>query len=91
MKIYLIALFCCFTAYGSSFAALSPSQIEKSMQLIDQNKDLRGRIEQPQKSFVKEVIVTAPFALDKKAVEQAALPYKGSWITKDDIKQLIEA
>jgi len=90
MKIYISMLIFCFAAYGLSFAAPNASQVQRSIELIDQEEAFRSRFEQGEKLFIKEIEVKANVYIDKKSIKEIVLPYENRWISKDDLNRLIE-
>ena len=76
----------------TSFSApISASSIERSQEILQDDKVLRQRIEQEKKFFIKEIIVKGDLSLSEGETKDIIAPFKGQWITKEDILGIIDS
>jgi hemolysin activation/secretion protein len=72
-------------------ANVTPAQVERSEQLIDQQGLLRQRLEKGAKVFVKEIEVTGASLIKTEDIKELIKPLEKSWVYKSDIQTVIES
>jgi len=91
MFVFGFILFSSCAAKISSAASVSTSSIERSQEILQEDKTLRQKIEQEEKFFVKTIIVKGVVKLSKEEIGGIILPFQGQWLTKKNIQQLIDS
>ncbi len=88
--ILLLALILNF--YGSVFSqTTTPARIERSQEILQEDKALRQQIGQEEKFFLKTIIVKGALKLSEEEIKDIIVPFQGHWTTKENIQQLIDA
>ena len=71
--------------------AQSASTIERSQELIQEDKALRQEIGREQKLFVKAIILKGALKLPQEETKGIIAPFQGQWLTKKNIQQIIDS
>jgi len=90
MRLYILTLFFSLTFNNLCFAQ-PVSQIERSQEILEQEKILREKIEQEEKVFIKKIIVKGTTQVSEEQIKEIILPYQKKWLTKNDIQCLIDS
>ena len=80
-------LFCLFSQAVSWAQNAPTASIQRSQDILEQEKALRTRVEKGQKFFIKKIIVTGT-ALSKEEIEEITAPYIRHWLVKADFENL---
>ena len=93
MKKILIALFMLIlNFYGSGFSQTpTAAKIERSQEILQEDKALRQKIEQQEKFFVKTIIVKGALRLSEEEIKGIIATSQAQWMTKEDIQQIIDS
>jgi len=82
----------CLLCFNYAFAQdITPIQIERSQEIIQEDKALRQRIEQEEKFFVRTIVLKGTLKLPEEEIKDIVPPFQGQWMTKEDIQQIIDA
>ena len=85
MAFVLISIAC----YSNCLAGSnSPADIERTMELINKDKELMGRMGKEMKVFIKEIIVTGVVSFTPDQIRKITAPYENRWLTIQDIGQV---
>lgn len=91
MKLKTIFIFILFFTFNCSFARdITPVQIERSQEILQQEEALRRKIEQPQKVFIKEIILPQGCLIPKDELEQINRRFAGQWLSSKEIQELLD-
>ena len=84
------AFFVVLTVQNVGFTQQPPaaSQIQRGQELIDQEKELREKI-QEERIFIETIVVKGVTVLPELRVKDITAPYEERWITKSDIQRII--
>ena len=78
--------------YGFALAQTSTTaRIERSQEILQKDRDLRQKIIQEDKTFVKTIIVKGALKLSEEEIKGITDVFQGSWLTKEDIQQLVDS
>lgn len=72
------------------FAQVPAGQIQKSQEILEKEKELRQRIEKPQKQFVKKIEVKGASLLSEQELQEITLPFERRWLTRADIQKIMD-
>ncbi|MCK9603872.1 MAG: hypothetical protein M0R66_05905 [Candidatus Omnitrophica bacterium] len=94
IKIGLILVFLFFASNMGiiCFAQTSAAplgQVERSEELLNKDEALRKKIEEPEKVFIEEIILTG-FTLSDDQIKEMISPYQKRWLTKNNIQDIID-
>ena len=89
-KIILASLICAFIILNSSFAQTSASQIQQAQEALDKESALRQKLQQPQKFYIKKIIVQGASLLTEEKLKQIISPLERHWLNIQDIQLIIE-
>ncbi|MFH0876879.1 MAG: hypothetical protein V1863_01465 [Candidatus Omnitrophota bacterium] len=81
-------LFCLFGQAVSWAQSAPTASIQRSQDVLEQDKALRTRVEKDQKFYIKKIIVTGT-ALSKEEIEEITAPYIRHWLRKADFEGLV--
>jgi len=91
MKIILTYIYLFVLTAGYAFAAPpTAGSIERSQEILREDKALRQRIEEGEKFFVKTIICKGCLRLSEEEIKDIAAPFQGHWMTKEDIRQIMD-
>mgnify|MGYP001994510143 CR=1 FL=1 len=62
--------------------------VERSQELLDEEKALRKWIEE-ERIFIREIIVEGANLLSRGLIEAITLPYQGQWVREQDIHEIM--
>ncbi len=82
---------CALIVLDCAFAQSSTSQIQQSQQLIQKEEDLRRKIQEPRKFYIKKIIIQGVSLITKESLRQIISPFEKHWLNKEDIQLLIES
>jgi len=89
-KIVISLLLLILNFYGSGFAQTTAAKIERSEEILQEDKILRQKIGEEEKFFVKTIIVKGALKLSEEEIRGIITPFQGHWMTKENIQQLID-
>jgi len=90
-SVFLLVFFIFGNLVGICFSAsVSAGTIERSQEILKEDKTLRQRIEENEKFFIKKVTLKGISKISEEEVQEIIVPFQGQWMTKDDIQQLID-
>lgn len=72
-------------------ASTTAGTIERSRELLEQDKRLRQTIEQEGKFFVETIIVKGASKLSEQEIKETIAPFQQQWMAKEAFQQLIDA
>lgn len=91
LSVFLSGFFIFGNLVGICFSApVSAGTIERSREILKEDKILRQRIEENEKFFIKKVTLKGISKISEEEVQEIIVPFQGQWMTKDDIQQLID-
>lgn len=91
LAIILFFLFLWWGAKNICFAQTPPiGQIQRSQEILEQEKALREKLEQEEKIFIEKITIKGVTLLSAEQIKEIILPFKRQWLTKRDIEQLLE-
>jgi hemolysin activation/secretion protein len=82
--LFLILSFSCFC-----FAQTTPAQLQRSQEILEEERTLRGKLEKEEKVYIKKIMVKGATLLNAKQIREIILPFQKHWLTKDDIQQIL--
>lgn len=88
-KILGIILFLGICANIDNFAQITPSQVQRTHEILEKEKALREKIEKEEKVFIKRIVVEGASLLSKDEIDKIILPFQRHWLSKEDIQQII--
>jgi len=71
--------------------AQSASTIERSQEILQEDKALRQKIEQEEGFFVKTIVLKGALRLSEGEIKDTIAPFQGQWMTKEDIRQTMDS
>lgn len=93
-RICIRPLIICLIVFGAGYVFADPpsiGSIDRSQEMIREDEALRQRIEQQEKYFVKTILLKGSLKLPAQEAEELTAPFRGQWLTKEDILQLIDS
>ncbi len=90
MKKYSYVIICCFAAYTTAIAAPTVGEVQRSVELLDENQAYLKKFEQSSRVYIEVIAVRSNVPTDAKKVRELVMPYEKSWLTKKDLAQLAE-
>lgn len=67
----------------------SPEQIQRSQEILQEDKMLREKIGQEIKVFIEKVVVRGADDLSKEEINNLALPYLKRWLKESEVREFI--
>jgi len=71
-------------------AQVSPSQIQRSQEILEKEQALRKRIEEEDRFFVETITLEGATLISNEEIKEFTLPYHNRWLTKEDIEEIIQ-
>ncbi len=87
MVFYSFVLSVFNTVYADS---VSPEQIQRSQEILREDKMLREKVGQEVRVFVEKVVVKGADNLSEEEINNLALPYLKRWLKKTDIQEFLD-
>ena len=87
---YIITAICYFFVYGYCFAAPTVGELQRSIELTDENQAYLKKFEQSNRVYIEVIAVRSNVPTDIYKVRKIVASYEKSWLTKKDLVQLIE-
>jgi outer membrane protein assembly factor BamA len=84
----------CLIVLAADYALAAPptaASIERSQEILQEDKALRQRIEQGEKFFVKTIICKGCLRFSEEEIKNIAAPFQGRWMAKEDIRQIMDS
>ena len=85
-----LALFCCFILLKPAFAQDSASKIQRTQDMLEQEKMLRKKLEELQKIYIKEIAIRGVTLLNDDEINEIISPFVKHWLTQEDLQQIDE-
>jgi len=73
------------------FAQTSVSQMQRAQDLLEKERALSQKLEEPQKIYIKKIIVEGATLLSPEEIKEIISPLQRRWLTKEDIQQIMES
>lgn len=81
-----------FIFHGWALAAPpSTAQEERSREILQEDQELRNKIEEGEKVFIEKIVVKGASALSKEQLDEVILPLQKQWLSQKDIAGLEDA
>jgi hemolysin activation/secretion protein len=61
----------------------------RTEEILRRERELQKVIQRPEKFYIKEIIIEGLECLTAKELKALTFPYRGHWLTKDEINQVI--
>ena len=91
MKLKIIFISILFSTFNYSIAqTITPIQIERAQEIVQKEEALRKKIEQPQKVFVKEIILPQGCLIPEKEIAQITGNFAGRWHSLKEKRELLD-
>lgn len=91
-KVKLVfTLMVCMLFCNLSFAQVPASQVLRTQEVIEKEKELRKEIYREEKVFVKKIMLKGVNLLNQDRIKDIILPFQKKWLEKKDIQQIIES
>ena len=91
-KIVILILFLCLSFVNICFAQDIPaSQIQRTQEILEEEEELREKLNKQEKVFINKIIVEGVLLLDEEEVKDIVLPFQKRWLTEDDINPIIDS
>jgi len=91
IKFKVIFILVAFFIFKTCLAQdITPAQIERSQEIIQKEQALRQKIQEPQKVFVKEIILPQGCLIPAKEIEQITANFIGYWHSQKEIQELLD-
>lgn len=91
MKLNTVLILILLLTFSCSFAQnITPDQIERSQEMLKEEEALRKRIEQPQKIFIKEIVLPQRCLITTEELKQVNLRFAGKWLSSMEIQELLD-
>jgi len=69
----------------------SASQAQRTEELLEKERQLEEKIQQPEKIYIKNIIVQGASLLDQEKIKEIIEPFSKYWLTKGDIQKIMDA
>ncbi len=79
-----------FLSFSICSAQPPTGQIQKTQEMLEKERELRQRIEKPQKQFVEKIQVEGASLLSEQELQEITLLFEERWLTQEDIQQVID-
>ena len=66
-------------------------QIQRSQEVLQNDKTLRNRIEEEEKVFIKNILVEGANSISEDRIKEITRPFQKRWLTKKDILQVLDS
>ena len=80
-----------FFIRNPGFAQTSVSQMQRAQDLLEKERALSQKLEEPQKIYIKKIIVEGATLLSPEEIKEIISPLQRRWLTKEDIQQIMES
>jgi len=87
---YLFLLLIFFIQYPG-FAQTSVSQMQRAQDMLEKERALSQKLEEPQKIYIKKIMVEGALLLSADEVKRIVSAFEKRWLTKLDIERILEA
>lgn len=90
LPLSLILFYSSIGLRGICFSQVTPGQIERSQEIIQNEEALRSRVGQESKVLIKKIIVQGANLLTTDEIKKLTLAYENHWLSKSDINEIID-
>jgi len=91
MKLITLLLLLIFFIRHPGFAQTSVSQMQRAQDMLEKERALSQKLEEPQKIYIKKIIVEGALLLSADEVKRIVSAFERHWLTKLDIERILEA
>jgi len=91
MKLITLLLLLIFFIQYPGFAQTSVSQMQRAQDMLEKERALSQKLEEPQKIYIKKIIVEGALLLSADEVKRIVSAFEKHWLTKLDIERILEA
>ena len=91
MKLITLLLLLIFFIRHPGFAQTSVSQMQRAQDMLEKERTLSQKLEEPQKIYIKKIIVEGALLLSADEVKRIVSAFEKHWLTKLDIERILEA
>ena len=91
MKLITLLLLLIFFIQYPGFAQTSVSQMQRAQDMLEKERALSQKLEEPQKIYIKKIIVEGALLLSADEVKKIVSAFERHWLTKLDIERILEA
>jgi outer membrane protein assembly factor BamA len=85
------AIICLVFVAVSAYAADIPAErLERSQELLDNDKLLMEKLNTEEKVFVKNIVFKGDNSVSPETILRITGPYQGRWLTNSDMVQIVE-
>ena len=85
----ILVAFLTLGSFSSAKAQTSASQLQRAQDLLEQEKAIRLKIEQPQKKYIKRIKVEGVTLLNQDKIRELTTPFLRHWLTQEDINIIL--
>jgi hemolysin activation/secretion protein len=72
-------------------AQSSASQIQRAQEILEKERALSQKLEEPQKIYIKKIMVEGASLLSPEEIREIISSFQKRWLTKEDIQQIMES
>lgn len=87
-KVYILVLFFNLFFLNYCFPQTSASQLQRAQEMLEKDEALRKRLREPQKTFIKDILVEGVTLLGEGEIEEIVSAFKKHWLNQKDILQV---
>ena len=88
-KRVIFIIFFVFMVVNQGFAQTSASQAQRAQELLEKERVLSEKVLEPEKAYIKKIIIQGANLLDKDKVKEIIAPFLNHWLTYSDIQQIL--
>ena len=85
----ILVLFLTLGSFSSAKAQTSASQLQRAQDLLEEEKAIRLKIEEPQKKYIKSIKVEGATLLNQDTIRELTAPFLKHWLAQEDINIIL--
>ena len=87
----ILVLLLTLGSFSSAKAQTSASQLQRAQDLLEEEKAIRLKIEEPQKKYIKSIKVEGATLLNQDKIQELTAPFFRHWLTQEDINIILNS
>ena len=87
----ILVLFLTLGSFSSAKAQTSASQLQRAQDLLEEEKAIRLKIEEPQKKYIKSIKVEGAALLSQDKIQELTAPFFRHWLAQEDINIILNS
>ncbi|MCM8765824.1 MAG: hypothetical protein NC920_03155 [Candidatus Omnitrophica bacterium] len=76
--------------FSLSLSAQTTGEIQRSEELLEKEKTLRGKLERKERVFIKKIVVEGTEAFSEEEIKEIVSPFEKKWLDKEEIEGILD-